>query len=161
MGVDARLYVSSKWKLDDIKTVIESYLRFKVKIESNHKISPGFFYFHLMRDKKEKRTIAVFMNCNTALGTVTYLSLRSDNEAIGILKKIAEVLGGHLNKQDFDDMFDEIPGMFDKDDGLPYFYKYAVLHNEMLNDNDLKGLNESIKKWQKKYKSKTVLTFND
>jgi len=70
-------------------------------------------------------------------------------------------MGGFFQEKDSRDKFVWIDGMLKSGDGLQYFLKYATINNELVNDNDLKGLNQSIIKWQEKCNSHTVDTFKE
>lgn len=151
MGVDTHLYISSDWELDEIKIVIEKYLGFKVKVESNHKIRFGYYTFYLTSKKgKVNRMMSIFTNDRTPIGSVTCLKLGFDKEAVEIMTKIAQVIGGFLEAEDSKGDIERIDGMFNPESGLTYFYKYAVINKEVKDDKDLKGLNKSIRKWQKR-----------
>ena len=144
MGADTKLYISYNYELDDIKTVIEKHLKVKVKVESCHKTSVGMFQFHFKY--KTNRMIYVHQSCERA--GYFLLSLGCNEEAIEIMTKIAEVMGGIVDEDDCDSKTDrEYPGMLSKGNGLSYFLRYAVFNNELEDENDLVGLNASIHKW--------------
>jgi hypothetical protein len=146
MGVDTRLIVSPRWRLEDIKAVMENYLKTEVKVEDCTKTCAGMFRF-LFKLGRQDRMMHIHTYTRTPLGSGTELSLGHNEQAVVIMKTIAKVLGGFLLPQDFDNKYEWIEGVFAEEDGLNYFYKYAVLHNELANENDLVGLNESIHKW--------------
>lgn len=141
MSVDTKLYLNPKWELEDIITVLERTQGKKVKVESCHKTSPGMFHFNV-----GDRMITVFTNHETPIGTVTYLSLGANNEAIKIFRDVAEILGGLLQPEDTREIHEMIQGKLDDEDAMPYFVKYAILHDGIEPD-DLKGLLDSVKKW--------------
>ena len=142
MGVCTKLYISNRFTLEDIKTVIENHICKKVKVESCHKTSLGMYTFNF-----KERCMYVFTD--GGIPNHYCLSLGHNEEAIEIMKTIANVLGGLFEESDCEGKLEEIQGMFSEADGLSYFLKYAILHNELLNENDLVGLNESIHKWHK------------
>ena len=149
MGTDTKLILSKRWELDDIKIVIENYLiKTKVKVIDCNTTSIGLFRFGFKIDKEE-RMMYVHSDYPTPLGTATLISLGHNEQAIKIMKTIAEVLGGFLLESDCEGNHKSIQGMFSEGNGLSYFFKYAVLHNELKDENDLVGLNKSIHKWHK------------
>jgi len=144
MGTDTKLYISQKYELDDIKTVIEKYLKVKVNVKSCHTTAIGMFSFHFKY--KTNRMMYVHQSCERA--GYFLLSLGCNEEAIEIMTKIAEVMGGMVDEDDCDSKSDvEYDGMLSGCNGLSYFLKYAALNNELENENDLVGLNTSIHKW--------------
>lgn len=162
MTVETILYLSSEWELNDIKTVIEKHLGYDVKVESCHKTSIGFFHFFLSKKEKQSRMMSVFMNSKTPIGSCTQLRLGCDKEAIAIMTKIADVFGGILEEDDCKGKLDMIEGALRDSDGIPYFYKYALIQNKFGDDKygkpdnkDLKGLNRTISEWGKQFHCKT------
>lgn len=148
MGVDAHLLINAKWGLEDLVELLSSYQGIKATIRSCHKTAPG--YYMLMCDNE--RTINCFLANSTPLGTCHCLSLRSNKEAIQMLRGIAKVLGGFLNERDTDEDYERIEGMFFEEDGLPYFYKYGVIHNQLKDNDDQEGLSAIIEAWNKEYR---------
>ncbi|MFA5937401.1 MAG: hypothetical protein WC822_06025 [Candidatus Paceibacterota bacterium] len=143
MGVDTKVYLNTRWNLDNIKTIIERTQNTKVEIESNHSFAPGYFTFTL---PEKKRIIHVHSYTTTPLGTATLLSMRSDEEGKQILKGIAEVVGGMFMDNDVDGKCDFIMGALTDEDGLGYFVKYALVHNG-IDNHDIKGLLKSMNDW--------------
>jgi hypothetical protein len=146
MGVDTKLLLNPNWELNDIRTVIEKEFKTKVEVESCHKTSIGMFHLSF-EIQKEKRMMTVFMNNNTPLGPTTYLSLGYNAQAVEIMSAIANVFGGLLEKKDCDGDLEMITGMFSPGDGIPYFYKDAIINKEITKNDDLVGLNEHIHNW--------------
>lgn len=151
MGEDTKLLISNRWVLDEVKTVIEKYLKTEVKVKSCHITSIGMFKFNF-KVNNHARTMYVHSNYNTPIGTGTYLSLGHNDEAVNIMRTIANVLGGFLLENDCDGDYEHIKGMFSENNGLSYLFKYAVLNNELKDENDLVGLNKSIHQWHKRVK---------
>ena len=148
MGVDARLLISNRWNLEDIKDILQHHQNIKAKIES--KVSIASAYFQLVCDNG--RMINCHYDYQTPLGGGILLSLRSNPQGIEILREIAKVTGGFLNETDIDENYDLIDGLLWEEDGLPYHYKYATTHNEIESNDDIDGLVASVKKWCKRYK---------
>lgn len=44
MGVDTHLYINSKWRIDDIKDLVEKIVKGKVEVEPAASI--GYYRFH-------------------------------------------------------------------------------------------------------------------
>lgn len=148
MGVDTRLLISSRWSLEDVKDVLEYHQGIKSKFRSCCKISTNY----IIIDCENGRSINCFMNSNTAIGSAIQLSLRSNPEAIKMVEGIASILGGFVNKEDFTEIYEEFPGYFYEEDGLPYHYKYAATHNEISNNDDFADLKQSVDNWNAKYR---------
>jgi hypothetical protein len=169
MGVDTKLQISSKHEIRDIVTVLETHLNLVEKTERkrNHltkkynitkykvKVEPvessgcsGFFHLFFQIDGHEERMMSLFVNQNSPIGPTTHMSLGHNEEAVMIMRTIAEVFGGILMANDCSCEEEVIEGQFTENDGLPYFIKYALLHNEMSSVQDIKGLLKSIRKWE-------------
>jgi len=146
MGIDTVLLLSSRWELDDLKTVVEKWLETKVKVRDCSKTSVGMFYFNF-KFAGELRSMCIFVNHVSNLGACTCLSLSHDKQSVEIMTKIAKVFGGFFMENDSVGKYEQIDGMFSEGDGLNYFLKYAIVNNELVDENDLRGLNESIHKW--------------
>ncbi len=146
MGEATILELSPRWELDEIEQLIKNRFNTDVKVQDCSKTSIGMYRFSFKVDNTE-RMMTVFVNSKTALGNFTRLSLGHDDSAVKIMTTIAKVFGGLLTKNDCDGSSEEIQGMFSESNGISYFYKYAVLNNELKDENDLVGLNESIYKW--------------
>jgi len=144
MGVDTKLYISAKWDLDDIRVVLERTQQSKVEIEAATSM-PNAYKINVI-DKG--RSIFCITPTNTPIGIATYLSLRSNDEAIQMFKDVAGIFGGLLNKTDTNSNFEWIQGICSAEDGLSYFVKYALV-NDGINQHDLQGLIDSINNWYK------------
>ena len=152
MGVDARLLLNPRWDIEDIVDVLETYLSIKTeKVESRAKIHST--YFNVFCDNG--RMINLHFNYNTPLGTATLLSLRANNEAQNMLIGIAKILGGFYNAEDYNDNWEDYRGLFWEEDGLPYHYKYAAIHNKITDNDDMLGLKQSIAEWHTSLRKKT------
>jgi len=144
MSVSAKLYLNPKWELDDIITVLERTQKQKVKVVSCHQTSAGFFYLIM-----GKRQISAFVNSDSLpIGIFTELHLGANEEATKIFRDIAQVLGGLLQPEDSKEEYEIIYSKLSADNGMPYFVKYAILHDGVEPD-DLKGILKSIGKWYK------------
>jgi len=150
MGVDAKLYLNPRWGLDDIIKVLERTQKQKAKVESCHKISAGFYYFNVAN-----RNIAVFVNTLFPTGAVTELSLRSDKQGIKILRDVADVFGGVLMESDSVGNCELINGTMFEHDGLPYFIKYAIVHDGIKPDGT-QAFIDSMRKWHEEVDHKKM-----
>ncbi len=149
MGETTKLYLNSKIELDDIKDVIENHLKVKVDIESCHTISLGMYHFFF--EYKTKRTLTIFAGTDLATRNMIELHLGSNKEAIEIMRKIAEIFGGLLDKNDCNDKgMEEIVGMLDEHDGLPFLLRQAIIENKLKDNDDIKGFKKYIKEWNKR-----------
>ena len=79
MGIDTKTYISKKYKLNDIKTVMERYLKVKVRVESCHETSIGMFVFHF----KYKNNRMMHVHTNSEREGYYLLSLGYDEEVHG------------------------------------------------------------------------------
>ena len=163
MGATSKLYVSRRFSLEDIKTVMENHLGLEVQRRKKKNVANKYYYEEFKIEvlsttilgmvqfvfvyNKRRRTMTVFNDTDVAIKGMYELHLGYDEDAIIILETIAKVLGGLLEKTDFTGIIENIPGMLNENDGLPYFLKYAIIHNELEHQNDLIGLNESIHNW--------------
>jgi len=158
MGAVTKLYISRKWELEDIKTVMENYLDLKERKKTINK-RPQSYKIDVINTSvlemtqfnftynNNLRTMAIFTHSDFAENYYG-LHLGHNDEAIEIMTKIANVLGGLLESNDCgENGVEKISGMLHEDDGLAYFIKYSILHNELKDENDLIGLNKSIHKW--------------
>ena len=143
MGVDTHLYLNSKHELRDIATVIERTAKTKVVIESQHNINPGYFIFQL---PELKRMIHVHVNTTTPIGNCTLLDFSANEQAHDIFRKVADVFGGIFMDNDCDGQCEFIPGQLDENNALPYFIKYAIIHDGIEPD-DIQALIKSMSDW--------------
>ena len=144
MSVDAKLYLNTRWELDDIKRVLERTQGKEVTVKSNHDISLGYFNFFV-----GDRMIHIFANSHTPIGEATYLSMASNTEGRKILKDIAQVLGGVFMENDYDGKCELIEGAMCEGDGLPYFIKFAIVHDG-IDADDLHAFIASKQAWHKR-----------
>jgi len=156
MSVKTELYISNRFSIYDIKNVIESHLDAEVKIDQTGIPDLLEFYFTL---KGDTRLMSVHINADAIIGKATLLRLGSNEEGKEIMLTIAKVTGGLYVPEDTSDDCQMIRGMLSDEDGLPYFIKDAIIHNNMTDNHDLRGLNESIKKWQAKMNRVSVDTY--
>ncbi len=142
MGVSTKLYLHPKWELDDIITVLERTQNAKVEVKSHHETSLGFFDLNV-----GNRQIATFVNSNSIpIGIFTELHLSADEQAHKIFRDLAEVLCGLFQPYNTNETYEVICSKLSDDDAMPYFVKYAILHDGV-DPDDLKGILKSIKKW--------------
>lgn len=144
MGVSTKLYLNTRWGLDDIKAIMERTQGKKVKIKSNHDIAPGFFTF-----TTGGQDVSVFINDQIPTGTATMLMMYATDEAHKLLKGIADVLGGILMDSDYDGQCQLINGAMYEEDGLPYFVKYAII-KDGIDPKDTQALLDSKKAWHER-----------
>lgn len=143
MGIDTTLTISSKWKLEDIANVLNHTQNQEATIEPC-KDQPNCYNIFI-----GTKQIFVITNTTTPLGTATWLSLRSNDEAHKIFKDIASVLGGLFQASDYEGTYELIEGNINNNNGLPYFIQYAIVHDG-INPNDLSSLLSCIVKWYQK-----------
>lgn len=164
MGAATKLYISKRFELRDIKEVMENHLdlkvqsrrkknimkkvyyeKFKIEVLPTHDV--GYVTFNFIY-KGHQRNMSVFDNTDLPIKGMYELHLGSNEEAIEIMKTIANVLGGLIEENDCGDKgIYEIHGMLSENNGLPYFIKWAILNNKIKSEDDLVGLNEAIHQW--------------
>ena len=144
MGVDTRLIINSKWSLEDIKETVRAHLDVSVEWRATHTPSYNIFVF---THEGEERQMNVHTSYPTPIGPAVLLSLRHNDQAVRIMTVIAKALGGFLQPEDYAATYECFEGILYNDDGLPYFLKHAVIHDELKDNHDFHGLNESIHKW--------------
>lgn len=170
MGATTKLYISKKYSLENLKDVMECHLpldiqarqkksitgkyyveKFKIEVLSTHDVDFVQFQF---KYKGQFRTMAVFNNTDLAVGNMYELHLGYNDDAVEIMETIAKVFGGLLERNDCgNECIEDIHGMFSENTGLPYFLKYALIHNQLKGVDDLVGLNEAIHKWYDEIKT--------
>lgn len=157
MGVDTHLYLSNRWRLEDVIEVINQHICIDSPVQakpSDHCAtfgslqSPGNWFcgYHLETD--------------TPLGRFLMLSLRHSDAAVERMKTIARILGGALEERDCDGNIEFIDGRLSDESQLQYHLKYAVIHGHS-GETDREGINgliNSINEWRGKYsKSKKAI----
>lgn len=150
MGESTNLYLDSKWGLDDIVDVIESQYETKVEVSSKHTIGLGMFQFIFETNNGVNHSMYVRTNNQTPIGGMTLLTMYRCDSNQGIMRTIANVIGGLYIQSDCGDKGELIIGKFNNENALPYFYTRAITHKEIDSENDLVGLNESIHEWHDK-----------
>ena len=144
MGIDAHLYLNTRWGLDDIVAVIERTQGEKPQITSHHDFAPGYFTFAF-----NGRMLNVHTQTQLPTGTVTLLSFRSNPQGIKILRDIAETFGGILMESDSDGNCEIIEGNMDEENALAYFLKYAIAYDG-IDPDDLAALVNSKQRWHER-----------
>lgn len=177
MSQSTKLYLSKRWELRDIIEVMENHLdlkeqtRIKKNIAKKYYIekfkievapSYDFTFWNLnFVYNNHNRQMVVFPNTDLCIGNLWELHLGYNDEALEIMTKIAEVLGGLLEENDCSDKgIKEIQGMIRETDGLPYFLKHAIIENKLKDNDDIKGLNEYIHRWCDKIRGEEDLRSN-
>jgi hypothetical protein len=149
MSQSTKLLISRRWSVSNIKTVIESYISNYIEIENKNAIAPEMFTA-TFKYNGEERMMYIHGDVKSPIGDMIQLSLRQDKSSIEIMNIIAKIFGGLIQENDSYENYKMVDGQFDEENGLLYFLKYAILHNEMKDYNDLKGLINCIKEWEKR-----------
>lgn len=145
MPTYTNLYLSTRWDLDDIKRTIENHLKTHVTVESEHKISVGFFTFIF------DSTYCTVHSCNTPIGRLTLLSMMNTKQNIEKLQIIAGVLGGLFTDDSINGKYEMIVGLLDEGDKLSYHLKDSVICADCDGDN-LNQIVFSVKRWNERMK---------
>ena len=147
MGVDTKLYINTKWKLDDIISVIERLWNEKPEINSHHEFAPGYF---TLTFKNHNRMIHCHAYVDTPIGTATLLDMGANDQSHDLFISIAGVLGGLYMDNDCDGDCKMLAGKLWNQDGLQYFLNYAVIHDNIDSHNAVEFL-QSMNNWYDKY----------
>ncbi len=156
MGVDTKLYISSKWEIRDIANVMETYVHIiKGSLIVKHaNLSKSLMYSLMFRmENGDNRHMYVHPESDTPLGPCTTLSLSAWGEAVEIMTAIAKVLGGILEKEDCSGMCEMMHGSTWDKDGIPWFINEALIKGDMEDNDDIDGLVQFIKNWKTKHRS--------
>jgi hypothetical protein len=164
MGAATKLYISKRFELRDIKEVMENHLdlkvqsrrkknvmkkvyydKFKIEVLPTHDV--GYVTFNFIYNGRY-RTMSVFDNTDLAIKGLYELHLGHNEDSITIMRTIAEVLGGLLEENDCGDKgLEDVHGKLSEYYGLPYFLRYAIIHNTLKDPKNLIEFNEAIHKW--------------
>lgn len=125
MGVDTRLNISQRWKVQDIRDVIENRLGYKTSI-TFHDFAPDFVSLTFGTEDLARK-LSVFTNSTVGGLPCVTLSFRSNEQGHKILRSLAEVFGGMFQESDCDSDFVEIQPP-DGEDG-EFFLKSCLKKN--------------------------------
>jgi hypothetical protein len=146
MGVDTHLYISNRFSIEDVKTLLECHLDGKdVKIEHTHTPEMSLIAFKIGDDS---RTMHVHRS-HLPTGPVLLLSMGRNEQAIKIMRTVGKAIGGILEENDCNGTMEVIHGHLSDEDGLQYFLKWAVITNR-LTGGTIKELNQAIHEWHDK-----------
>lgn len=164
MGQRTKLYISDKWSLEDVVTVLENWVdlkekyeykktirkekiknAYKVKVKSTGCLGMQHICFNF---NNEERLLTYFEQTDLPTKNMHELRLGYDEDAIKIMTTIANVLGGLLEENDCgSEGITEISGLMDENNGLRYFIKWAILNHKVDDVHNLKQLNSAIHGW--------------
>ena len=170
MGVDTQLVINSKYSVDmDLVSAIKGHLPVlnpdKIRYRSSeHSATYGTILFTLDPERCEVtsgecRDMSVHLNYRTPIGNATLLTLGAKQdpwrtEAQYIMKTLGDVFGGYYTPLDHSDNMEEIHGILEPSNGLPFHIQWGILNGHIKEENsagrrglDLTGLRESIDKW--------------
>lgn len=143
IGVDTHLYISNRFEVEDIKTVLENHLGCEnVKIENSHTPSMFIMTFTLEGGNRSMH----IHHTSLPTGPAIMLSLSHNEQAIRIMRTIGKAIGGILEERDDNGKMEVINGQLSDQDGLQYFLKWAVLNNKMPGGS-IPELNQAIHDW--------------
>lgn len=143
MSVDTILYLNPKWEIRDIATVAERTQGKEVKVEALQGSIVGCFNIFV-----GDRRIFAITNYQTPIGVATYLSIGANEESKRILRDIAEVFGGLLQPEDYNEDYELIQGKLYEDNGLPFFIKHAIVHDG-IDPEDTEAFLQSMQNWKR------------
>ncbi len=145
MSQSCNLYLNPKWDGMTIKDVVERVANVKAEWkptgQAGYDVLVGGDF-----------NISVFWNSRTSIGTFTHLSRGANG--VELLRKVAEILGGLLEENDYDGKLEFIDGDTCEGNGLPYFVNYAIARDGA-DPRSIPDLIESINKWKKNISSET------
>lgn len=148
MGVDSKLFVSNSWSVEDIKDVIESQLDVKVEINSTHTPEYCLFTFPSSVNNNEKRSMSVHIDTEYHGFKGKLLTLRYNDEAVNIFKKIGEILGGFFCEQDWNDNYQGFSSKLSTSNDIYFWLKHSIKHGKLKGDalKNAETLLEIVKK---------------
>lgn len=145
MSVDTTLRISSEWSLYEIANALKVATARETSIQVvDSKGLEDCAYINV-----GERQLFVSRHSVTPIGDCTYISLHSNDDAHFILKSLAKIIGGIYQENDYEDKYELINGEISEENGLPYFIKYAIIHDGIKHD-DIDGLLTSMNKWYEK-----------
>lgn len=159
MGVDARLYISMDYRLEEIADVLEAIGC--VNLKAQHPIAGvwGLGYVALNFTAPNKAwtpTLNIHSHTPTPLGRATLLTLRSDPSSISLLTQVAVIMGGLLQPEDCNEMYQWYNGQLTPENGLLYHLRRAALHDGVrLTDStaaSMPALQRSIDAWNEPFR---------
>ncbi len=155
MSVSVRLLVSNRFSTQDLVTVLFHHVKAgKIKVRSADDINANDYKVITFVFEGETRQMNVHTDHQSPLGNCTLCSMGSNTNGIRILKEIASVLGGFLNNCDYNSSYELYEGYFNDDDGIPYFFKSAILEKKMT--TSLSDLKKYIKGWGERISRKDI-----
>lgn len=110
MGVDAKLFISNRWQVQDIIDVVDKRFNAKAYFENPSKMCDyGRVSFDI---EGTNRSISVHNNSVQGGFTGMLLTLRANTQGQGILIAIAQSLGGIYQEKDSDEDYQvfDVPG---------------------------------------------------
>ena len=154
MGVHADLLISSRWTITDVQDVLEHHLeakRIRFSI-SKRRTSRCMGSLGFILPNGSGYMFYVWHGHYSPIGSCIYMHYPSSDEVVGLMRKIAEVLGGMVCPRDCDNNWEMYEGMLSDASNLMWFLKRAVTHNHLADDDDMEGLIESREKYLERCK---------
>jgi len=145
MSVDTKLYISNRYEVSDIKTIMEKHLNIKDARIDFHNHTPQMFTINFTFNKI-KRMMFVHTYTKLPTGPCILLSLGANEDATMIMKSIANVIGGLFVENDCSGNMQIISGAASEEDGIDYFLKWSHLNNK-IPGGTIKELNKAIHEW--------------
>lgn len=147
MSVSTNLFLNHTVQLSELKEAFEHRYG-NVKVHLNESM-PYYqaWTFKCPSDKKHVRQLSVHLNYSTAGFSGTLITLGNNDEAIRIMEYIGSIFGGFLTENDCDGNIRNISGRLEPSNGMPYFVRYAIIHDGV-DPKDLTAISKSIKKWE-------------
>ena len=144
MGVDTHLFISNRFSVEDVETILKCRLACQdVKVNHSHTPEMSTITFKMGGNH---RNMFVHYRYHLPTGPVLLLSLGFNDQAVMIMRTIAENIGGILEENDCVGTMESINGHLSDEDGLQYFLKWSVINNK-LPDNTIRELNQAIHDW--------------
>jgi hypothetical protein len=148
MGIDANFYFRTSITPDNVMTALKTIGRTNVEFRSTN--SPNYvqILFNSNQDGWEKRSMHFFFNSSDGFGfDCNHISLKSDDESIQIFEELASMIGGVLQRYDYEnnaEMFQK-PGCGD--------FRWLVDQYYLRNNMTPRNADQDIKafvKWNRK-----------
>lgn len=100
MGVDAKLFVSNKWSIENVQEILKNHLGIAEQKLEFHNFAPGYVTI-AFKYKTEDRILHVHSNCSQSGFQGILLNLRAWGSFAEILIAIGKVTGGFFCTEDY------------------------------------------------------------
>lgn len=148
MGVDTKLFISSQYTVQEVKTVIEKSFQTQVIIDTTN--DPNYVRLSFSIQGDVRRSLSLFNSYTYNGFSGTLLGLDHSGRAVEIMECLAKVFGGFLQPNDCEESHRGYPGSLSPEDGLSFWIRYAVING--IDHNNVDELKKFIETTRKAWK---------